>query len=155
MAKQKENRFEAIRKLILEYKINNQAELLEFMKSKGFDVTQATLSRDIKQLKVIKTPDEKGDYFYQIPDRNIYAKKSVNASPVPFIEFSDTLAVMKTSPGYAMGIASDIDQSAAEGIMGTIAGDDTILLILRKGFDKKQIINALSRIAPSIREIIK
>jgi len=54
-----------------------------------------------------------------------------------------------------MGIASDIDQSAAEGIMGTIAGDDTILLILRKGFDKKQIINALSRIAPSIREIIK
>ena len=137
------------------HKTNSQAELLELMRSKGFDVTQATLSRDIKQLKIIKTPDEKGNYYYRIPEQNIYAKEAVNANAIPSIEFSDTLAVMKTNPGYAMGIASDIDLSITEGIMGTIAGDDTILLILRKRFNKKQIINALSQILPSIREINK
>lgn len=151
--RQKEKRLEIIKKLISEHKINNQAELLEWMKSKGFEATQATLSRDIKLLKIIKTPDEKGDYIYRIPEENIYAKEIISANTSPSIEFSDSLAVMKTSPGYAMGIASDIDQLITRGIMGTIAGDDTILLILRKGFVKSQIIDDLSQIIPSIREM--
>lgn len=152
--KQKEKRFKVIKKLISEHNINNQNELLELMTSKGFDITQATLSRDMKQLKVSKTPDEEGNYFYRISEMNIYANEDLVFNDFLSIEFSDTLAVMKTKPGYAMGIASDIDRSVKQGIMGTIAGDDTILLILRKDFDKNQIMSALTQFIPSIREII-
>lgn len=151
--KQKKKRLEALNKLISDQKINNQAELLKLMEQKGFSVTQATLSRDIKQLKIIKTPDENGSYFYQIPDANIYTKEVIHSNKTSSIEFSDALAVIKTPPGYAMGIASDIDRLVTEEIMGTIAGDDTILLILRKGIAKDQIMSALSQIIPSIREI--
>ena len=153
--KQKDKRLEAIRELVSTNKINNQTDLLEYLKSKGFDVTQATLSRDIKQLKIVKIHHEDGDYVYHIPGMNIYANEVLNTNTIPSIEFSDTLAVMKTKPGYAMGIASDIDLYASDGIMGTIAGDDTILLILRKGINKDQIMNALSTIIPSIQEVKK
>ena len=152
--KPKNKRWEAIRMLISDQKINNQTDLLELLKEKGIESTQATLSRDIKQLKIIKVPDEKGGYFYRIPEMNIYTKKgSGNINTISSIEFSDTLAVVKTNPGYAMGIASDIDSLVSKEIMGTIAGDDTILLIPRKGISKTQIMNALSQILPSIREI--
>ena len=152
---QKDKRYEAIRELILNNRINNQTELLERLELKGFKSTQSTLSRDIKQMKLAKTPDKNGDYFYQLPELNIYAKEVINANITSSIEFSDTLAVIKTNPGYAMGIASDIDRFVTKEIMGTIAGDDTILIILRKNSSKNKIINALSRIIPSIREIKK
>ena len=153
--KPKEKRFESIKILISEHKISNQYELQAMLEAKGIQVTQATLSRDIQQLNLIKVRDENGDSFYQISEMNIYSKEVVNSNIIPSIEFSDTLAVMKTNPGYAMGIASDIDRLITEEIMGTIAGDDTILIILRKDVSKDKILKALTRIIPSIREFKK
>jgi len=147
----KKDRLIAIRNIIKENTVESQEELLNLLKSKGFEITQATLSRDIKQLKVSKIPDAEGDYIYTLPQENNYAisslqEKSKEQVPYGFatIEFSGQLAVMKTRPGYASAIASNIDTRAQHEIMGTIAGDDTILIIPREGITRKEIIEVLS-----------
>ncbi len=147
----KKDRLVAIRNIIREHAVESQEELLNVLKSKGFEVTQATLSRDIKQLKIIKFPDVEGNYIYTLPNENnytnIHSRENVKEQ-IPYgfatIEFSGQLAVMKTRPGYASAIASDIDTKAQHEIMGTIAGDDTILIIPREGITRKEIIDVLS-----------
>ena len=123
----KKERLDAICGIIQTKVISNQEELLKELEDSGFSVTQATLSRDIKQLKVAKVHDGTGE-----------GKKKPN------IEFSGNLAVVKTRPGYAMGIASDIDSHAPSEILATIAGDDTILVIPRNGVSQEKVIAALS-----------
>lgn len=110
--------------------------MLRLLVAQGYDVTQATLSRDMKQLKIIKKPDS-DSYAYSLPE-------TLDKPPLK-VEFSGNLAVIKTRPGYAMGIASDIDRKTVPEIVGTIAGDDTILLIPREGYSREQVITALSQ----------
>ena len=124
--------------------IRNQIDLQKSLTSKGFDVTQATLSRDVRQLEIFKTHDSEG-HVYILPDSTIREPRL----PTPLftgatIEFSGNLAVIKTRPGYAMGIASDIDEHASEVILGTIAGDDTILVIPREEFTRSQVKDELA-----------
>lgn len=111
----------------------------------GFSVTQSTLSRDIRQLKIAKIHDEEGNYTYRLPDYPVYAPTRTEPLRPSTIEFSGNLAVIKTRPGYAMGIASDIDTFSPYEILGTIAGDDTILIIPREGISREKVIDALSR----------
>lgn len=132
-------------KLIGNESINNQEQLSKRLSEMGFAVTQATLSRDIKQLKVIKVHDVNGMYVYRLPDKpTLQVAKNSAPSIHSNIEFSGNLAVIKTRPGYAMGIASDIDTHAPKEILGTIAGDDTILVIPREGFSRQSIVDALA-----------
>ena len=142
----KQERLSTISRLIKEGSIGSHEELQRKLKQEGFPVTQATLSRDIKQLKIVKAHDENGNYVYRLP---IYRSKESALSSVKSgkfnIEFSGNLAVIKTRPGYAMGIASDIDTNAPQEILGTIAGDDTILIIPREGFSRESVLDALSR----------
>ena len=142
----KQERLSTISRLIKEGSIGSQEELQRKLKQEGFPVTQATLSRDIKQLKIVKAHDENGNYVYRLP---IYRSKESALSSVKSgkfnIEFSGNLAVIKTRPGYAMGIASDIDTNAPQEILGTIAGDDTILILPREGFSRESVLDALSR----------
>lgn len=145
----KEDRLIAIKKAIRNHRISSQEELLNLLKKDGFDVTQATLSRDIKQLKVVKSPDIEGNYVYILPSENNYARKYYSGTnQIPYgsasIEFSGQLAVLKTRPGHASGLAAEIDSRAQHEILGTIAGDDTILIIPREGFTRKEIIDVLS-----------
>jgi transcriptional regulator of arginine metabolism len=149
----RKKRLEAIRAIVRQQEISNQEELLIRLTGKGFSATQATLSRDIKLLKIIKSPNPSGQYVYQLPEMNNHA----NSLPLSqhsewvrngfiSIAFSGNLAVVKTRPGYAMGIASDIDQSSSPEILGTIAGDDTILIILQELASKKAIIETLNKL---------
>ena len=103
----------------------------------GFNATQATLSRDIQTLNVVKIRDNSGLSVYRLPAYSGYSKKQ------PKVEFSGNLAVVRTRPGYAMGIASDIDSNASAEILATIAGDDTILVIPREGFSREDIMRVL------------
>lgn len=156
--KTKKERLDAICEIIKNEAIRNQDELLKRLIAKGFKITQATLSRDIKLLKVAKAHDSNGNYVYTLSDTHSSIQQNVPGSGgnrIPgfgntFIEFSGNLAVIKTRPGYAMGIASDIDAKASREILGTIAGDDTILLIPREGFSREKIIEALSFFIPEI-----
>ncbi|MDL2255039.1 ArgR family transcriptional regulator [Parabacteroides sp. OttesenSCG-928-K15] len=141
--KDKKERLEAIRKLIETESIGNQEELLNRLGTKGFTTTQATLSRDIRQLNIVKLADGNGNYVYRLPHYPAFMPPSQEKTTYPNIEFSGNLAVLKTRPGYAMGIASDIDQHAPQEILATIAGDDTILIIPREGVSREEVVTAL------------
>lgn len=154
--KGKVNRLEAIKELIESHVIGNQEELLHHLSDDGFILTQATLSRDLKKLKVSKAPDLKGNYHYVLPFEESERLRSLSTMKETIqkggisIEFSGQLAVMKTRPGYASAIAWDIDTNAPAEILGTIAGDDTVLLILRERVTRNQVIKALSVFIPSL-----
>jgi len=139
---------------------NSQGKLLKLLHEKGFSITQTTLSRDIKQLKISKMPDERGNYIYTIPPqesghstRILTKEKFVPLTNRGFIsfEFSHQLGVMKTRPGYASEIASDINNHASFVILGAIAGDDIILLIPREGVTKSEILDVLAKIIPGFK----
>ena len=93
---------------------------------------------------IVKVHDESGNYVYRLPDYPTFTQPAKPVSGHPNIEFSGNLAVIKTRPGYAMGIASDIDTHASHEILGTIAGDDTILIIPREGISRDKIVKALA-----------
>lgn len=140
----KEQRLNTIRKIIQTETIRSQEELLHSLDRKGFSVTQATLSRDIKQLDIIKKHDGNGLYIYALPE-TLFTDQVITDTERMNIEFSGNLAIIKTRSGYAPGIAFDIDTGAPREILGTIAGDDTILIIPREGYTREQIIAALSQ----------
>ena len=148
------NRLIEIRRIIRSSRVNSQEDLLLKLDKKGYHYTQATLSRDLKFLKVGKRPDEKGNFVYFLVDEanGENFNNNEDASHLGFrsIEFSKNLAVIRTSPGFASGLAYSIDNLKSYEILGTIAGDDTILLISREGSKKSDIINTLLLIIPNI-----
>lgn len=156
--KKKVERQSEIRKIILKGKAHSQEELLVQLKKKGFELTQATLSRDLKVLQVAKVPHPTKGYVYVIPgaEKNEVSteRNRVNflADGFKDLQFSGNLAVVKTSPGYANSIAAVIDEASPWEIIGTVAGDDTILLIQREGIAKTDLINALINVMPNLRE---
>ena len=150
----------AIRKIILNGNVRNQDELLVELKQNGFDLTQATLSRDLKALQVARVPHPAKGYVYSISDGS-NQKQSVQQNKINYladgfkdIQFSGTLAVLKTMPGYASSIAAVIDAANNWEIIGTVAGDDTILIIQREGISKADLINALVLIMPGLKDKI-
>ncbi len=145
MSSRKE-RLKAICRIIETEVICNQDELLKRLKANGFTTTQATLSRDIKQLKIARVHDGNENYVYRLSEPAMQPLPAGERSKIyPDIEFSGNLAVIKTRPGYAMGIAWDIDSNSPKEIVGTIAGDDTILVIPREGYSRDQIAKAIQR----------
>ncbi|MBP1677053.1 MAG: arginine repressor, ArgR [Bacteroidetes bacterium] len=143
--KNKRNRLQIISEILRSNVVGSQEELLRLLIQRECDVTQATLSRDLKLLKVAKTPLSNGTYKYVLPSYNkpISAQQSPNTlishGAVLSLEFSGHLAVVKTKPGYASAIAWDIDNKATDEVLGTIAGDDTILVIPREGVSRDEI----------------
>jgi len=137
-------RLDLISEIISSQDISSQEELLFHLNEKGCSTTQATLSRDIRQLGITKVHIN-GSYVYRLSGEETTPQMFGRQIPdFPNIEFSGNLAVVKTPPGYAMGIASDIDRNAPKEILGTIAGDDTILVIPREGYSRDNVAKALS-----------
>jgi transcriptional regulator of arginine metabolism len=155
--KNKTQRLLAIRKIIVSNKIGTQDELMQKLQDEGFSYTQATLSRDLKFLKVGKVADPEKGYIYFISEGSSLKEVRVPSSdnfPVNgflSIKFSNNLAVIRTLPGYAGSIASLIDSRDLYQILGTIAGDDTILLILVEGITRQDVINAMILIMPELK----
>jgi len=139
----KDKRQQIITHIIQNEVVRNQDDLIKSLAGKGIIVTQATLSRDIKELRIVKKHDENNLYVYSLPEQASMMQES-NDSEVLTTEFSGNFAVIKTRPGYAMAIAFEIDKHNPREIAGTIAGDDTILIIPREGFTREQVAMALS-----------
>lgn len=127
-------------------RVANQDELLEKLRVAGFDITQATLSRDLKQMKVVKAPDGEGGHAYVLPTDSLYERiykaqaayeKQMHSGYLS-LQFSGNIAVLKTRPGYASGIAYEIDEHKMPSVLATVAGDDTILLVLKEGADRSE-----------------
>ncbi len=157
--KVKNNRLEALRLIISSQQLGSQDELLNALQKEGFKLTQATLSRDLKQLKVAKAASMSGNYVYVLPNETMYKRVSTPNSvremmKVPgfvSINFSGNMGVIKTRPGYASSIAWNIDNSDIPEILGTIAGDDTIFIVIKEGVRSHQVIEALSDVVPNMR----
>ncbi len=139
----KEQRLRTISQIISNEIIRSQEDLIQSLAKKGLFVTQATLSRDMKELKIVKRHDEKNGYVYALPEQTAVNQEMAETEKL-HIEFSGTLAIVKTRPGYAMAIAAEIDKHNPREIAGTIAGDDTILIIPREGYLREQVATALS-----------
>ncbi|MDR2811077.1 MAG: ArgR family transcriptional regulator [Tannerellaceae bacterium] len=145
---EKKERLETISQIIRTEKIRNQEELLKRLEANGYSVTQATLSRDIKQLKIARVHNGNDTYVYRTTDMDNSAAVTPPLEQGFGLEFSGILAVIKTRPGYAMGIASDIDAGAPPEILATVAGDDTILVIPREGYSRDNVAQAIARFIP-------
>jgi transcriptional regulator of arginine metabolism len=124
-----------IREIITSHEIDTQDELVERLRNQGYNVTQATVSRDIKELHLVKVPLQDGRYKYSLPSDQKFnplnkLKRTLKDSFIS-IDYTDHLIVMKTMPGNANAVGALIDNLDWEEIMGTICGDDTILIICR------------------------
>ena len=141
-----------LKMLISSNELGSQEEVLNALAREGFKVTQATLSRDFKQLKVAKAASMGGNYVYVLPNVTMYKRVSSPAQvkemmQVPgfiSINFSGNMGVIRTRPGYASSIAYNIDNGHIEEILGTIAGDDTIFIVIKEGATQQQVVTKLS-----------
>ena len=152
----KHSRLNAIRVIVAGERISSQDELLRRLLALGYECTQATLSRDLKELEVTKEVVAGGNCIYLLPDSplhpNAESPYGVQMSGgVVSIDFSANIAVVKTRSGYACGIAKDIDRCSFESILGTVAGDDTILMVVKEGYTKHDVLLQLERIIPEIK----
>lgn len=131
----KSRRHFAIMDILSSRRIGTQEDLCESLKARGYNVTQATVSRDIKELCLIKVPDD-GGYHYALPDahnprstgermRRVFQDSVVNYN------FSENIIVLKTLPGAAQAIGSLIDSLDNSHILGNVAGDDTIFVVVK------------------------
>ena len=155
-------RIQMIKKIISEEVISSQDDLQIRLQELGCDVTQATLSRDLKSVQVMKVSDAKSGYIYRLAGNgSVNQERNTETSRLDFladgvvgIDFSGNLGVIKTMPGYANSVAIMIDKANPTEILGTVAGDDTILLIIREGVGRNDLIQALKNIMPKLESII-
>ncbi|WP_428909070.1 transcriptional regulator AhrC/ArgR [Niallia sp. Krafla_26] len=134
-----------IREIIANNDIETQDDLVFALKSAGYNVTQATVSRDIKELHLIKVPLSDGRYKYSLPaDQRFNPLQKLKRSLMDAfvrIDSAGHLLVLKTLPGNAMAIAALIDHLDWDDVLGTVSGDDTILVICRTEEDTEIVSN--------------
>lgn len=131
----KSRRHAKILDIISEYPIETQDELLTRLKDEGYKATQATISRDIKDLRLVKTLGSDGKYRYVSAAKNSTDIRtnfsSLFASSVNSIDFAQNIVVIKTLSGMAQAVCAALDSNDYKAVVGTIAGDDTIFIACR------------------------
>ena len=132
----KANRQKKILELISEKSIETQEQLLQELQDSGYKSTQATISRDIKELRIIKSLDGLGGYRYSAPQDNGSEKfdarfRIIFRECVTSIDFAQNLVVIKTMPGLGAAAGANIDALHMPSVIGTLSGDDTALVIMR------------------------
>ena len=130
----KKGRQEKILELINNYEIDTQDALMERLCAEGYPVTQATVSRDIRDLDLVKVATQSGSYKYVVSDisrRNSRSRGhlSVVSDTVIGVKCAQNIIVLKTAPGMAQAVAIAVDRMPDDEIVGTVAGDDTILAV--------------------------
>jgi len=155
----KNSRQNTIKELVKAGMVHSQEELQELLNERGFAATQATLSRDMKALGIVKMHDPEYGYSYRMPYAQSNGVSStpniISAEGIQSIEFSGSLAVIKTRPGFANVVGAILDASHVPSLMGTIAGDDTVLLVLRDIYTRSEVLESLSEVLPGIARLAK
>lgn len=145
----KKSRHEKIRELIAQYEIETQEELAERLKKEGYQVTQATVSRDIRELKLSKVSGEDGRQKYVMYERdeenNGLGDKYTRVLKEGYasMNVAQNLLVMKTVSGMAMAVAAAVDAMEMPEIVGCIAGDDTIMIAIRTSADTIPVMDRI------------
>ena len=148
----KKNRHEKMLELISRYEIDTQDELIERLREHGYDVTQATVSRDIRELKISKMTTGKGTYRYVLP-KQIESSGGMKFSAalidsILSVDYACNTVVFKTYPGLAQAVATGVDALSVHGILGCVGGDDTIIIVTRDVESSKEI-------SEKIKELMK
>ena len=148
----KSERHSRILEIISKYEVETQEDMLEHLRADGYKVTQATVSRDLKELKLSKSLTAHGTYRYCVnPIMNHTGSVKLNnamADSIVFVDYSLNNVVIKTYPGLAQAVASAIDAMNMHNILGCVAGDDTIIIVTRDE-------GASEDISMKIRELMK
>lgn len=149
----KKKRLQTIRKIVSMNSLESQEELLSALREEGFVSTQTTLSRDLKQLRISKVRVRNGHSIYALPREGQF-------EPVPTLEeinrtrwrlkFSGNLMVVHTPPGHASMVAYDIDNAKQPFFLGTVAGDDTVIVVLTEDADKETAGTIVRDLFPKI-----
>lgn len=139
----KNKRQEKIVSLITRYEIETQEELIGMLYKEGFQVTQATVSRDIRELKLTKVLTGRGSYRYTVPSSNEngpaikFNRALINS--IISVDFAVNNIVIKTYPGLATAVATGLDSIDSNEILGCVAGDDTIIMVVKSEVAAKDI----------------
>ena len=149
----KSKRQEKILELILDHSVQTQEQLLAELEAAGFRTTQATISRDIKQLRIIKELGPHGTYRYSTapkPAEHTFSAKLnlIFRQCITSVEYAQNMIVIKTMPGLANGAAAALDGMEVPYLVGSLAGDDTVLLVLRDNA-------AAAEFADEIKEMLR
>ena len=152
----KEGRLEVIKMLISSQELSKQEELMAELEKAGYSSAQATLSRDLKRLKVVKVQNAEGRYIYMLPENKNFRSISdthmtvaaMNRLGAIGVRFSGNMAVVKTLPGHASHVAYDIDNAGLKSVLGTVAGDDTVFLVLEENVPRNEVLDDLSKVLP-------
>ena len=149
----KKTRLQTIRKIVSLNSMESQEELLEALRAEGYNSTQTTLSRDLKQLRISKVRVRNGHSVYALPREGHF-------EPVPTIEeinrtkwrlnFSGNLMVVHTPPGHASIVAYDVDNLKHPSFLGTVAGDDTVIVVLAEGADRETAGRIVRELFPKL-----
>jgi transcriptional regulator of arginine metabolism len=156
--KERHVRLKTIRKLIKTHRIESQDALLGHLQKEGFVVTQATLSRDLKLLKVGKISDGHNGYVYSLPGDE-ERQESERAYIGDFlrgyvsIDWSGNMVVIKTWSGHSDAVALAVDNLGFDDVLGTIAGrDNTVFVVLREGFGGEDFMNLMKKNIPELED---
>lgn len=157
--KERESRQRVIKRIIRSGRIENQEILANRIEEEGIVVTQATLSRDLNHLRVAKISDGSGGYYYALPGED--QRREPERSHIDdllrgwiSVAFSSNIAVVKTLAGHADSVAIALDNLSLEGVLGTVAGDDTIVVVLEEGVAEEAILNQLVKKIPELTDEI-
>ena len=141
----KKNRHDKIIELIAKYEVETQEQLASLLKDEGYDVTQATVSRDIRQMKLSKqvTEDGRKKYVYSSADPEAMQDKYVSVLKAGFVkmDLAQNILVIKTVSGMAMALAAAIDAIEMPQIVGCIAGDDTIMIAIKTNEEALEVMD--------------
>lgn len=155
--KERQSRLKAIKNLIKNNTIESQDELLALLLKEGYEVTQATLSRDLKLLKVGKVPDGKSGYMYALPgdedspeSQAIYIQDFLRG--YISIDWNANIVVIKTFPGHANTVCNALDNLNMDEILGTVAGDNCMFACLRAGVTGEQFMEQLKKHIPGLED---
>ena len=147
----KNERQEKIVEMVSKYTIETQEELISLLSQLGYDVTQATVSRDIRDLKISKILTSRGTYKYVLPKKpegtNVRFKSALSES-ITKIDWALNQIIIKTYPGMAQAIAAAIDAIEDDSVLGCVAGDDSIIVVTRD-------IESAERVGADMRRLIR
>jgi len=147
----KRQRQQAIRDLVARTHLRSQEEIRERLQTLGYPATQSTISRDLEEMGLVRVRDGDGHLRYALPEQAGGAPRaSARALLSEFalsVEVSGNLVLVKTPPGAANAVAEGLDRGAVDGVLGTVAGDNTILVVVREGVPGSDVAAALRELA--------
>jgi transcriptional regulator of arginine metabolism len=147
----KKNRILLLRQIIENEEIRSQRDILSRLSNEGIKITQASLSRYLKEMNAVRVSDGAGGYYYKLPASSV--KNDMMTSQVNSVEFAgESIAVVKTGAGYANAVSVQIDAKQFPVIAGTVSGDDTILIIIRDGYSRADVKKILIKEFPHLKD---